>query len=61
MSLLQKKLIFKKYRIVKVIYKTKKTTVYEGINELTKEHVAMKCEKIGGEFDILESEAYTLL
>ena len=61
MSLLQKKLIFKKYRIVKVINKTKKTTVYEGINELTKEHVAIKCEKIGEKYDDLESEAYTLL
>ena len=61
MSSLQKKLIFKKYRVIKYIYKSKKTIVYEGINELTKEHVAMKCEKIGGEFDNLENEAYTLL
>ena len=61
MSSLQKKLIFKKYRVIKYIYKSKKTIVDEGINELTKEHVAMKCEKIGGEFDILENEAYTLL
>ena len=61
MSSLQKKLIFKKYRVIKYIYKSKKTIVYEGINELTKEHVAMKCEKTGGEFDILENEAYTLL
>ena len=62
MSSLQKKLIFKKYRVIKNIYKSRETSaVYEGINELTKEHVAIKCEKIGGVFDNLESEAYTLL
>ena len=62
MSSLQKKLIFKKYRFIKCIDKSKNTrAVYEGINELTKEHVAIKCEKIGEKFDNLESEAYTLL
>ena len=62
MSSLQKKLIFKKYRFIKWIDKSKNTrAVYEGINELTKEHVAIKCEKIGGKYDNLESEAYTLL
>ena len=62
MSSLQKKLIFKKYRVIKNIYKSRETSaVYEGINELTKEHVAIKCEKIGEKYDNLESEAYTLL
>ena len=62
MSSLQKKLIFKKYRVIKNIYKSRETSaVYEGINELTKEHVAIKCEKIGEKYDDLESEAYTLL
>ena len=58
---LKKKLILKKYRSIKYIFRSNKTIVYEGKNELTKEHVAMKCEKIGGKFDILENEAYSLL
>ena len=35
--------------------------IYEGVNKITNEPVAMKLEKIGGVYDLLESEAYFLL
>ena len=61
MESLTKKLIFKKYRIRELICKTQISSIYEGINEKTKEPVAMKFEKIGDKYSFLESEAYILL
>ena len=61
MDKLQKKLIFKKYRVEKKIYTSYLSTIYEGKNELTKEKVALKLEKIGSVYELLESEAYFLL
>ena len=58
---LSNRLIFKKFRVKKLIKNSSISKVYEGINELTKERVAMKFEKIGGKYDLLESEAYFLL
>ena len=57
---LQKRLIFKKFRIKKLICSTHCAMVYEGINELNEEPVALKFEKIGSKYDLLESEAYFL-
>ena len=61
MSSLQKRLVFKKYKVGKLIYKTQISLIHEGINEITKEQVAMKFEKIGGKFDLLGTEIYYLL
>ena len=60
MTSLQKKLIFKKFRVGKLIHKSEISLIYDGKNELTQEPVAMKFEKSGGKFDLLESEAYFL-
>ena len=57
---LQKKLIFKKFRTKRIISSTSSSYVYEGVNELTEEQVAMKFEKIAGKYNLLESEAYFL-
>ena len=61
MASLQKKLIFKKYKVGRLINKTHISSIYEGINKITKEQVAMKFEKIGDKYDFLESETYYLL
>ena len=61
MASLQKKLIFKKYKVEQLIAKTNISTIYKGINKITKEQVAMKFEKIGGKCNFLESEVYILL
>ena len=61
MDKLRKKLIFKKYRIEKQIYTSYLSKVYEGKNELTKEKVALKLEKVESVYELLESEAYFLL
>ena len=61
MASLQKKLIFKKYKVGRLITKTHISSIYEGINKITKEQVAMKFEKIGDKYDFLESETYYLL
>ena len=57
---LQNKLIFKKFHVQKLIFNTHFTMVYEGINELNEEKVALKFEKIPGGHNLLESEAYFL-
>ena len=54
---LEKKLIFKKYRVGKLIYKSNLSTIHEGINELNGEQVALKFEKTGQKYNLLESEA----
>ena len=61
MSSLVNKLIFKKFQVKKLLYTSIMSKIYEGLNEITKEPVAMKFEKIGGKFELLESEAYFLL
>ena len=60
MSKLNGKLIFKKYRVKKLISKTSLAWVYEGVNEKDNEHVAMKFEKINTNRFCLESEAFIL-
>ena len=57
---LEKKLIFKKYRVGKLIFKSKLSNVHEGINVLNGEQVAIKFEKTGQKYNLLESEAYFL-
>ena len=61
MSSLQKRLIFKKYRVGKLIEKTQISLIHEGVNETTEEPIAMKFEKIGGKFDYLGKEIYFLI
>ena len=61
MSSFQNKLIFKKFSLGKLIHKSDVSLIYEGKNELTQEPVAMKFEKNGGKYELLESEAYLLL
>ena len=58
---LEKKLIFKKHRVGKLIFKSKLSNVHEGINVLNGEQVAIKFEKTGQKYNFLESEAYYLL
>ena len=61
MSLLQKRLIFKKFQVGKLINKTHISLIHEGVNIATKEHVAIKFEKIGDKYDFLQSETFILL
>ena len=61
MTSLSNRLIFKKFHVKKLLFNSNISKVYEGLNELTKEPVAMKFEKIGGKYELLESEAYFLL
>ena len=61
MSSLVNKLIFQKFQVKKLLMNTITSKVYEGLNKITKEPVAMKFEKIIGRFELLESEAYFLL
>ena len=57
---LEKKLIFKKFRVGKLIYKSNLSTIHEGINKLNGEQVALKFERTGQKYNFLESEAYFL-
>ena len=59
-GVLNNKLFFNKYKIKKLIYQTKLSSIYEGINIKENEPVAIKLEKKSGKFDLLESEAYFL-
>ena len=60
MSKLNKKLVFNKYRVKKLIATTPFGWIYEGVNEKSNEPIAMKFENIGGKYNLLESEAYYL-
>ena len=53
MSLLQKRLIFKKFQVGKLINKTHISLIHEGVNIEIKENVAIKLEKIGDKYDFL--------
>ena len=55
MSFLLNKLIFKKFQVKKLLFHTSFSNVYMGLNKLTKESVAIKYEKIGGKYELLES------
>ena len=61
MSSLRGKLIFKKFRVGNIIYKSDISLIYQGKNEFTKEPVAMKFEKNKSKYELLESEAYILI
>ena len=50
-------LIFKKYKVKKLIYQSKLSAVYEGINIINNEPVAIKFEKKNRE-DFLVSESF---
>ena len=58
---LNKKLLFNKYRIKRIIYKSSNCVIYEGINIKNNESVAMKCEKRTAMINLVESEAYFLV
>ena len=53
------KIFFKKYKVLKLISKSKFSSIYEGINIKTKEKVAIKLEE-QNKYNLLEKEAYTL-
>ena len=57
---LNSRLFFNKYKIKKLIYQTKLSSIYEGINIKDNEPVAIKLEKKSSELPYLESEAYFL-
>ena len=61
MSKLTQKIIFKKYKVGKLIFSSELSSIYEGKNELNGESVALKFEKISNKFSFLESESYFLL
>ena len=61
MSFLLNKLIFNKFQAKKLLFNSSISNLYVGLNKLTNESVAIKSEKIGGKYDLLESEAYFLL
>jgi len=61
MSSLSNRLIFNKFQAKKLLFNSSSSKVYEGLNKLTKEPVAIKFEKIGGKYALLQSEAYFLL
>ena len=54
-----KKLIFKRYKLEKLLATSKFSWVYEGKNIIKNTPVAMKIEN-EGEYNLLESEAYIL-
>ena len=54
MSSLRGKLIFKKFRVGNIIYKSDISLIYQGKNEITKEPVAMKFEKNKSKYELLE-------
>ena len=58
-SLLQNKIIFKRFKLRKLLYTSEFSWVYEGKNIVKNVPVAIKIEK-KGKFNILESEAYIL-
>ena len=58
-SLLEKKLIFKRFKLVKLIYFSRFSWVYEGKNVIKNVPVAIKIEKKAN-CNFLESEAYIL-
>jgi serine/threonine protein kinase len=60
MSNLQNKLFFNKYRIQKLIFSSKYSWVYQGINIINKEPIAIKLEDRNGTKHFLESEAFFL-
>ena len=57
---MERKLLFKKYRIKKLIYSSNFSDIYEGFNEKEKEKVAIKVEKKNNKNKYLESEAFIL-
>ena len=58
-SILEKKIIFKKFKLLKLLDTSEFSWVYEGKNLLTNTPVAMKTEK-KSKCNLLESEAYIL-
>ena len=61
MTSLEKRVISKKYKTLKLLDKTDISFIYEGSNVITKKKVAMKFERIGGKYNFLDSEVYFLL
>ena len=57
---IEKQIFFKKYKLQKLINKSKYSYVYKGINIINKESVAIKIENRIASKNILESEAYFL-
>ena len=55
MASFQKRLIFKKNKVGKLICKTNASTIFEGVNIIEKEHIAMKFKNIGGKYNFLDS------
>ena len=60
MSALRNKLFFKKYKLQKLIYTGNCSLVYQGINLINKEPIAIKLEKRNENYYFLESEAFLL-
>ena len=58
-SILSKKIIFKKFKLGKLIYESNFSWVYEGKNIIKNIPVAIKIEK-ANKYNLLESEAYIL-
>ena len=54
-----KRIIFKKYKMEKLLLSTKFSWVYEGKNIIKNVPVVLKIEK-EGKYDLLESETYIL-
>ena len=55
------KIYFKKYKVKKLIGEGRFSSVYEGINILTNESIAMKYESRRTKFNLLESELFHLI
>jgi serine/threonine protein kinase len=60
-EILNRKIFFKKYKVKKLIFAGPFSSVYEGINELTKESVAMKFETKNRSNKSLELELFHLM
>ena len=58
---LTQKIFFKKYKVKKLICEGRFNSVYEGINILTNEPIAMKFESRKSKFNLLESELFHLI
>ena len=56
----QRKIFFKKYKVKKLIHIGKFSSVYEGINILTNESIAMKFEEVS-KYNLLETELFHLI
>ena len=54
------RIIFKKYKIKKLLFKSVFSYVYEGVNIKNNIPVTLKIEK-KGKYDLLETEAYLLV